>query len=276
MKQFKKIMSQSFLAAIFGLALVGCAISEPAPSTPVNSDAAAPASGYELLRTLSAHYHPVNSVNFANNGLLLASASGKKDYLSFYHEILIAFRKNSSLDPTFDEPRMHIDPSDYRIQLWDGSSGKRLHTLSEHDKRVNSVAFSPSGAMLASGGDDHTVKLWAPRSGKLLRTLQGHSNYVESVAFAPDGKTLVSGSYDQTIKLWNAQSGELIQTLTGHTDSVRSLAFSTDGDTLASGSWDRKIKLWNAQSGELLRTLDGASYVAFASDGNTLAGGGIR
>jgi WD40 repeat protein len=39
----------------------------------------------------------------------------------------------------------------------------------------DSVAFSPDGSMIASGGWDNTIKLWRVSDGALLRTLEGHT-----------------------------------------------------------------------------------------------------
>ncbi|MFM5980965.1 MAG: protein kinase domain-containing protein [Sphaerospermopsis kisseleviana] len=151
-----------------------------------------------------------------------------------------------------------------------------LQTLTGHSNLVTSVAYSPDGKTLASGGDK-TIKLWAVKTGNLLQTFTGHSNLVTSVAYSPDGKTLARASNDNTIKLWAVKTGNLLHTFTGHSYWVGSVAYSPDGQTLASASNDNTIKLWDVKTGNLLHTFVGHSNsvwsVAYSPDGQTLASG---
>ena len=151
-----------------------------------------------------------------------------------------------------------------------------LLTLKGPSGHVFSIAFSPGGKRLASGGLDRTIKLWDTATGKELLTLRGHSHDVHSVAFSPDGKRLASGSRDKTIKLWDTVTGEELLTLKGHTEGVSSVAFSPDSKRLASGSNDRTI-IWDAATGKELLMLKGSDWVAsvaFSPDGKRLASGG--
>ena len=48
---------------------------------------------------------------------------------------------------------------EHRARLWDVASGKPLHTLA-HPDEVMALAFSPDGALLATGGYDNLVYVW--------------------------------------------------------------------------------------------------------------------
>jgi len=146
-----------------------------------------------------------------------------------------------------------------------------------HAAKVDTVAFSPDGKLLASGSWDNTIKLWDVANGSEVRTLSGHSAIVHGIAFSPNGKLLASGSEDVTIKLWDVASGAELRTLRGHSNWVNSIVFSPDGKLLASGGWDSVIKLWDVASGRELRAFNGHTNpvfsVAFSPDGKTLASG---
>lgn len=140
---------------------------------------------------------------------------------------------------------------------------------------INTIAISPDGKILASGGENKIVKLWNLETKKVIHTLSGHSEAITSLVFNPQGDILATASDDQTIKLWHLPTSTEICTLTGHTNSVKSVAFSPDGRIMASGSWDKQIKLWDVNTGAEICHIQGhqlqVSAVAFSPDGQLLA-----
>ncbi|MGV3721687.1 MAG: WD40 repeat domain-containing protein, partial [Actinomycetota bacterium] len=82
-----------------------------------------------------------------------------------------------------------------------------------HVGPVQAVAFSPSGLLVASGGDDGAVKIWEARSGTILRSLPGHARGVTDVIFSPDGTLLLTAGRDRYARLWNVSTGALLRTL---------------------------------------------------------------
>jgi WD40 repeat protein len=115
-----------------------------------------------------------------------------------------------------------------------------------HKKGVNSVAFSPDGRLLASGGNDAVARFWSLASGELLGEVIGGTFAVPSIAFTPTGEALamVNGSM---IRLREVESGRITGTFMVGEASFFSLAINPDGTVLAAGDSNNLVRLWNIQ-----------------------------
>jgi serine/threonine protein kinase len=140
-----------------------------------------------------------------------------------------------------------------------------------HAGSVQSVAISPDGKLVLSGGDDRTMRLWSVETGEELRRFDGHEGWVSAVAFSPDGSRAVSGNYDRIVRLWDLRTGGELHRLTDNRQAVVRLAFSSEGTRLLSAGEDRSVILWDAAAGRLLHRLEGhagpVQAVAFSADG---------
>lgn len=149
--------------------------------------------------------------------------------------------------------------------------------LPGHRGSINTLAISPGGQTLVSGGSDNTLKIWDLQTNRLQQTLEGHTSFVNAVTVSPDGQAIVSGSADKTIRIWNTQTGAIEQTLRGHTSFVNTVIVSHTGQTVVSGGADGEIKIWNFQTGELLTTIaehsSAINALALSRDGRWVISG---
>jgi WD40 repeat protein len=145
-----------------------------------------------------------------------------------------------------------------------------------HAGHASAIAFSPDGALVASGADDHTTKLWRAADGALLRALVQCTGVgcrgPGAVAFSPDGTLLATAG--NGLKLWSVADGSLVRTISV---GAASIAFSPDGEALVeSGSGSsynsRFVRLVRVADGAVLWSVTaGGGGVAFSGDGSMIA-----
>ena len=90
------------------------------------------------------------------------------------------------------------------------------HQLSAHSLEVCGLRWSPTGRLLASGGNDNIVNVWDPFSGTgwgaPSQTLTEHTAAVKALAWCPWQHNILAtggGTADQHIRAWNVFTGNV-------------------------------------------------------------------
>jgi WD40 repeat protein len=161
--------------------------------------------------------------------------------------------------------------------LYDAETGKEIHPFRSNNlfSYVTSVAFSPSGKVLASSIQLPSIVLWGVTSGKELRRLDGVASGTKQIVFSPDGKMLAAASNDNVVRLWDVESGTELNNDGGLTAPVQSIQFLADGKTVVAADTARNLCAWDVATsknlGHLRGTLSGQmGSWGLAADGKSI------
>lgn len=102
------------------------------------------------------------------------------------------------MDPTSGADRASI-------LVWNAETGTQLRALdaSALQGRINVVAWSPDGRLLAAGSHGGQTVLWDMTSYVPAEQLLGHAGVVTGLAWSPDSRQLATAAQDGTLLIWN-------------------------------------------------------------------------
>ncbi len=140
--------------------------------------------------------------------------------------------------------------------LWDFSSGKELHRWAAHYGWISTIAFSPDGQKIISGGDDGSIFIW-DITGKLIGQLLGHRQEITSLASMPGTTHLLSGSVDGYLIMHDTSDGKVLQRFQFGGSPLTAFSVSADGQKAVSVYQNGDIKVWDLAAQALINTFPG-------------------
>jgi WD40 repeat protein len=182
------------------------------------------------------------------------------------------------------------------VRVWDAHTGTVLFTYQEHQSPVHTIAWSPDGKRIASGGEDKAVHIWEPTKEPAKRgflgtltqmlssdrkpaRLHGYQGRINALAWSPDGRRVAAATSTYQSIVWEVSTTIIVASQTTNSAGVNTIAWSPDGKLLASGGNDKAVQIWNPATKHMTFPYRGhTGYVlalAWSPDGTRIASGGV-
>jgi len=234
-----------------------------------------------ILKT-NPEYSASQSITGSPGGkyFVLESSVGYKRF----NRVIYKFNGEKIALPHLDNSRaLAFSREDARL-AWGNNVGDLFHVdLSEptlklekveawHNGSVASIAFSPDGKRIATGGEDMFLKVY-PRDDKAwvkypmekdLKDANGkpvpiphHASAISILTFNENGSKIITGGEDNTLRVWDSKSSEPLTESMLHNASVgRVKILNHKGMEIAlTMSTEGAMYLWNLESGQILAPL---------------------
>ena len=163
-----------------------------------------------------------------------------------------------------DGTRLAVGTSRF-IQLWDVETRSKLATLDGPVQQIETLAFHPDGALLASQSWDGELRLWDVATGRPLM----HMPLLVDPQFSRDGRWLGVLQHGEDAQLLETITAPEYRTLGDGQGEYYEGDLSPDNRLLAVNRGDDGVRIWDLTTGREIAKLPGG-LTLFRPDGREL------
>lgn len=167
------------------------------------------------------------------------------------------------------------EPTLYRFLVADG---QKTALPGGHESWVFSVAVTPDGNTLVSGGAEGRLVFWntSADAPAIQHKVDGHKGWIRALSISPDGTLVASAGNDAIVRLWNVADGTLVREIPGHSRDIYSVIFHPTGGSVISGDLLGQVKQWETATGKEIASFDGKELHSYNGSGQMVDFGGAR
>ncbi|KAG0702515.1 WD40-repeat-containing domain protein [Suillus ampliporus] len=204
-----------------------------------------------ITQPIKAHSKYISCLDFSPHGTVLATGSwddtttlwNTKTWQPQRNTIKCSDRVRSV---RYSPSGQHLAiATNSNIEIYNPSSRRRVTNFKGHTVWNFSLAWTPDGTRLLSGGDvkDPSIREWDTSTWKQVGDpWMGHAGYIYTIAIHPAGTHVASASADNHVRLWRLSDRQSIAIF--QHSGVACVTFSMNGKHILSGGGDNMISEW--------------------------------
>jgi WD40 repeat protein len=237
----------------------------------------------KCIAVMSGHTNDVKGLAIRRDGKQLASASSDASIrvwdLSNFKCLFVLTRQGAGcLCVDWHPNDSNLLVAGYvsgSVSVWKTSTCEReIDFLPGHERRTNSVSWSPDGKRVVSVSSDKEIRIWRMDDQRCETKILASTVGIFGVVWSD--RYLVCCGADKSIRLFNPSNWRCESVLAGENRNslgILDVALSKDGKYAVSGSRQRIVQIWSA-NGACIKTFSGhtnwVSSVFFDESGKTV------